>query len=299
METKIKKTIIFLLIAVNPIVAQKTKLDTLTLFQGHWIFKMAMNAYYSNDEIKGEIQKAQFGKIHIFPDRFFGNIYNNEYENFEIKLNSINTEFGTDFYNIEYEKFEKKGFENAKILHQPFFGIYYDNSDVDVPYYSYTFLEKQKIIMIFWDFTKIFLEKDKTEYLFAKYDSVKIYKSPESLSLNKLLKNEEVEVIEKRNGWVKIRYWGKALITGWVKEANLKVESGNSRHWEIYRNNIIRMQVKPSKAIIYDKDYKKSNMYLINGDIIEVLKESGLWINFRFHSKKIIEGWIKKSDIGN
>jgi SH3-like domain-containing protein len=38
-------------------------------------------------------------------------------------------------------------------------------------------------------------------------------------------------------------------------------------------------------------------MYLIKGDEVEVLEEKGEWLKVRYYGKKIIEGWIKKSDV--
>jgi len=291
------KIAILILLVLNQTIAQKTKLDTLNMFQGHWVFKSAINPYYSKNEIKEEIKKTKFGKIHIFPNRFYGNIYQNEYENYKIKPDSIKTEFGNDFYNIEYENIEKNSFLKEGIIHQSYTGVYYDYTIIPVPYYSFTFLEKQKMLMVFWDYTKIFLEKDKSEYLFCKVDSLNLNKNINEASLNQILKGEEVEVLERKNGWVKVRYWGKALLVGWVNEDKLSKKPMSKNYWEIYKNNVIEERIKLDRTIVYDKNYRPTKMYLIKGDIVEIIKESGSWLNIKYYGKKTIEGWIKKSDV--
>ncbi|NBB32005.1 hypothetical protein [Cellulophaga sp. BC115SP] len=55
--------------------------------------------------------------------------------------------------------------------------------------------------------------------------------------------------------------------------------------------------IKVSKSIIYDSPNSPTKMYLIKGDEVEILEEKEEWLNIRYYGKKIIEGWIKKSDI--
>lgn len=55
--------------------------------------------------------------------------------------------------------------------------------------------------------------------------------------------------------------------------------------------------IKVSKSIIYDSPNSPTKMYLIKGDEVEILEEKEEWLNVRYYGKKIIEGWIKKSDI--
>jgi SH3-like domain-containing protein len=38
-------------------------------------------------------------------------------------------------------------------------------------------------------------------------------------------------------------------------------------------------------------------MYLIKNDVVEVLEEQEDWLRIRYYGKKVIEGWIKKSDV--
>jgi SH3-like domain-containing protein len=38
-------------------------------------------------------------------------------------------------------------------------------------------------------------------------------------------------------------------------------------------------------------------MYLIKGDEVEVLEEKGEWLKIRYYGKKVVEGWIKRSDV--
>jgi hypothetical protein len=55
--------------------------------------------------------------------------------------------------------------------------------------------------------------------------------------------------------------------------------------------------VKSPKSIVYSLSETPTRMYLIKGDEVEILEEKDEWLRVRFYGKKIIEGWIKKSDV--
>ena len=38
-------------------------------------------------------------------------------------------------------------------------------------------------------------------------------------------------------------------------------------------------------------------MYLLKGDVVEILQEKDDWLQIRYYGKKTIEGWIKKGDV--
>jgi len=38
-------------------------------------------------------------------------------------------------------------------------------------------------------------------------------------------------------------------------------------------------------------------MYLIQNDTVEILEDKGDWLKMRYYGKKIVEGWIKKSEV--
>ncbi|WP_435357990.1 hypothetical protein [Emticicia sp. SJ17W-69] len=52
-----------------------------------------------------------------------------------------------------------------------------------------------------------------------------------------------------------------------------------------------------TKSTIYSIPNKPSKMYLLKNDEVEILEEKDEWLKIRFYGKKIIEGWIKKSDV--
>jgi len=37
-----------------------------------------------------------------------------------------------------------------------------------------------------------------------------------------LLKNDEVEVLEEKEDWLRIRYYGKKTIEGWIKKSDVE-----------------------------------------------------------------------------
>lgn len=54
-----------------------------------------------------------------------------------------------------------------------------------------------------------------------------------------------------------------------------------------------------SKSYIYKNraDITPSTMYLIQNDTVEILEDKGDWLEMRYYGKKIVEGWIKKSEV--
>jgi len=56
-------------------------------------------------------------------------------------------------------------------------------------------------------------------------------------------------------------------------------------------------KIKSAKAIIYKSPNIVSNEYLIKGNKVEVLLNTGIWLKIRRIGKKTTEGWIKKVDI--
>ena len=204
------------------------------------------------------------------------------------------TEVGDDFYNIDYENIEKLSFEKSKIQHQPYLCIYYDNTVINAPYYSFTLLKKQDMIKIFWDYTRFFLARDKSEYKYIGTIGSRIFREDKSPTLNKILENEEVEILEKGEEYTKIRYWGKALIIGWVKTMDLKDGTSHPEYWNIYKENSIKFKVLSTKSFIYDNLFQKTNSYLIKGDTLEVLEEKGFYLKIKYNN---IIGLIPRIDV--
>ena len=70
-------------------------------------------------------------------------------------------------------------------------------------------------------------KKDKRDYIkefldieFKKITTKKslIHSAPNKPTKMYLIKGDEVEVLEEKNGWLNIRYYGKKTIEGWVKK---------------------------------------------------------------------------------
>jgi len=49
-----------------------------------------------------------------------------------------------------------------------------------------------------------------------------IYSSPNSPTKMYLLKGDEVEIIEEKDEWLKIRYYGKKTIEGWIRRSDVE-----------------------------------------------------------------------------
>ncbi|MFC0186054.1 hypothetical protein SAMN04515674_1252 [Pseudarcicella hirudinis] len=67
---------------------------------------------------------------------------------------------------------------------------------------------------------------------------------------------------------------------------------------EIQNVNKIKFKTLTQKqGVIFSVPNKKTNMYLLKGDIVEVLEEKNQWLKIRYYGSKTIEGWIKKTDV--
>lgn len=51
------------------------------------------------------------------------------------------------------------------------------------------------------------------------------------------------------------------------------------------------------KIYLFDANFKKTRMYILKGDSVEIIEEKGDWFKIRYYGKSTIEGWIKKSDV--
>jgi hypothetical protein len=242
-------------------------------------------------------------------------------------------------------------------LNQPWLGFYQTPYEsITLPYFSIQILLLQQYLIVGMDQTMFFLEKDKAEYKYIGTIESRIFREDKSPTLNKVLENEEVEILEKGEEYTKIRYWGKALIIGWVKTKDLRDDTRHPEYWNIYKENLIKFKVLSTKSFINDNLFQKTNSYLIKGDTIEVLEEKGFnlkikynniigfipridvegyntfritkskatlhsslsvptkmyllkgddvelidregdWLKIRFRGKRVVEGWIKKSDV--
>lgn len=64
------------------------------------------------------------------------------------------------------------------------------------------------------------------------------------------------------------------------------------------RNNIIPFRkISSQKTYIYSETKSRSKSYLIKDDEVEILEEKDNWLKIRYYGQKIVEGWIKKSDV--
>jgi hypothetical protein len=55
--------------------------------------------------------------------------------------------------------------------------------------------------------------------------------------------------------------------------------------------------IRAEKSFIYDKNNIKTKMYLLKNDPVEIIESQTDWLKIKYYGKKVIEGWIKKSDV--
>ncbi len=215
----IKKVLILILLTTYTVFGQNTQLDTLRQFQGHWVFKMAINPDFTEEEL-AKTYPEKGHKIHIQGTRVYGN-FMGMYENLNLNLATLESN-GDKCFVCNLDKKDSIALQKSGVYPQPWMGIYQFRSPrLPLPYLSIQLLLTQKYLEVGIDQTMFLLERDNTEYLFCKENNVNLNITPNVPSFNSLKKNEEVEVLFQRKEWVKVRYWGKALLEGWVKAEQL------------------------------------------------------------------------------
>lgn len=67
------------------------------------------------------------------------------------------------------------------------------------------------------------IQKISPDFFFTvKPNKSYIYKTPKVLSNTYIIKDDIVELIEKKENWFKIRYYGKSTIEGWIKKSDVE-----------------------------------------------------------------------------
>lgn len=295
MENKIKKIVVFIMLS-SSCFAQKTILDTLKMFEGHWVFKMAINTDYTPQELENTyIKDVRGGKIHIKGNRMYGNYEGNLYQSRNISLSNIESNSGEYLNNESFEKKDLEELERLGIKNQTYILLNEKENDHNsLLYGTILLLPSQQYLIDGMDQTMFFLERDKTEYGYIKVKNTPILHENGSRTLNEILENEEVEIIAMGQKYSKIRYWGKALILGWIETKDLKAKTAHPEYWNIYKNNIIKFQIINSKSIILNDNFQKTNVFLKKGDTIEILEEKGYFLKIKYNN---IIGIIPRVDV--
>jgi hypothetical protein len=75
----------------------------------------------------------------------------------------------------------------------------------------------------------------------------------------------------------------------------------SKKEWSIYQSftDMLVKRIESQKCILYatQSEVNITKMYLLKNDEVEILDIKDEWLKIRFYGKKIIEGWIKKSDV--
>ena len=73
----------------------------------------------------------------------------------------------------------------------------------------------------------------------------------------------------------------------------------NKEHWQRYLEFLGEKEgsIHVQKSFIYSQPNKQTKMYLLKDDEVEIIEEKEDWLHIRYYGKKVVEGWIKKSDV--
>ena len=65
------------------------------------------------------------------------------------------------------------------------------------------------------------IKEDKAKYIVKVTKSI-IYSTPNKPTKMYLLKGDEVEILQEKDDWLQIRYYGKKTIEGWIKKSDVE-----------------------------------------------------------------------------
>jgi hypothetical protein len=73
----------------------------------------------------------------------------------------------------------------------------------------------------------------------------------------------------------------------------------NNEHWQRYLEFLGEKEgsIHVQKSFIYSQPNKQTKMYLLKDDEVEIIEKKEDWLHIRYYGKKVVEGWIKKSDV--
>lgn len=75
------------------------------------------------------------------------------------------------------------------------------------------------------------------------------------------------------------------------------------KYWKTYSDfvGMVQKPINVTKATIfkYPAANQPTKMYLIKGDIVEVLRQEKGWVKIRYYGTSVVEGWLKSSDLDN
>jgi hypothetical protein len=73
----------------------------------------------------------------------------------------------------------------------------------------------------------------------------------------------------------------------------------NKEHWQRYLEFLGEKEgsIHVQKSFIYSQPNKQTKMYLLKDDEVEIIEKKEDWLHIRYYGKKVVEGWIKKSDV--
>lgn len=70
----------------------------------------------------------------------------------------------------------------------------------------------------------------------------------------------------------------------------------SEKDWQKYKL-FVGFKKTNIKTYIHSTPNTSTKMYLIKSDEVEILEENGEWLRIRYYGKRVVEGWIKKSDV--
>jgi hypothetical protein len=100
------------------------------------------------------------------------------------------------------------------------------------------------------------------------------------------------------NGFNIIRIPTENLKTNYLEISlgNCDIDEEWILKWRIIKKEVFK-KIKYEKVKLNLSQSQPTKMYLVKGDEVEIVEEKGDWVKIRYYGKKVIEGWIKKSDV--
>jgi len=208
------------------------------------IFHKTNDRYYfeavgSDDGTDYDIKVKNGGKYYFYPRS--SRVYNEKlgYDEFKpVPLDSIYNDYAIRYEiykndTLNCEVYFDKGFDEVHLIKNrdqaPFFILGFNIKDRNRILFDRSFMRNVSNILYWKRITSppkfvqdfiISLKKDILVPILVEKST--IYSEPNQPTMMYLIKGDEVECLEEKGEWYKIRYYGKKTIEGWIRKSDVE-----------------------------------------------------------------------------
>ncbi|OYU67406.1 MAG: hypothetical protein CFE22_04885 [Cytophagaceae bacterium BCCC1] len=247
---------------------------------------------YYNKSLRFEISM----EVPIIENIFVKNLLKKRFESERKELENYQKERDKSY-------FSKKAVNTTYVTFYSIDTIFYNTNEIIIVYDVNIENATPGVEDYFFDIFHINLNNEDSEIISTKKYLNKDKKTiiqliEKKLPKCKLMVDADLDsyIVEVKKNEFHILIWKGLLETEYENCINQKKWVQVGTNDQIYKLLFSTKKIE-RKSYIYLKPNNISNMYLIKGDEVEIIEEKEDWLHIRYYGKKVVEGWVKKSDV--